>query len=350
MKHLALLFLVLQPSMASAEEFIVPDMYPTIGDAMSAAYQDDENYHDDVILVMPGVHPVELKYAYSAAGTLVIRSTQGPDVTFMDCENRPLLYQGTNEQQIIDGFTILNGRSGNTSAVLHSRWQFRMENCIIRKEDNPASTSAVEVEAYGFSMRGCTISGSWSAARLDSSTSMVAEECWFIGSSISAPCTSVSTYLNLTDCYLCEVDLNSGCQTHDLMGNVFINSCDCDANAVDDILEINDRLLPDCNRDFIPDLCQVADGSVEDCNENIVPDDCETESGDVPDLNQDGIPDSCQCICDLNGDELVDAGDLGILLGFWGNPKLFPDADINNSGNVDSADLGLMLGFWGPCS
>ena len=35
MKQLTLLLLVLQPSMASAEEFIVPDMHPTIGDAMN---------------------------------------------------------------------------------------------------------------------------------------------------------------------------------------------------------------------------------------------------------------------------------------------------------------------------
>lgn len=46
---------------------------------------------------------------------------------------------------------------------------------------------------------------------------------------------------------------------------------------------------------------------------------------------------------DLNGDGLVDGGDLGILLGTWGSAG---PADLNADGVVDGADLGLFLGFW----
>lgn len=44
---------------------------------------------------------------------------------------------------------------------------------------------------------------------------------------------------------------------------------------------------------------------------------------------------------DLNGDDLVDAGDLGILLGSWATPG---PGDLSGDGNVDAADIALLLG------
>lgn len=52
------------------------------------------------------------------------------------------------------------------------------------------------------------------------------------------------------------------------------------------------------------------------------------------------------CPCDLDGDEVVDGNDLGVLLGGWGAPG---PADLNGDGLVDGNDLGIMLGAWGPC-
>lgn len=55
---------------------------------------------------------------------------------------------------------------------------------------------------------------------------------------------------------------------------------------------------------------------------------------------------------DLDGNEIVDGADLGILLGHWEctNPAgvcgACHGADIDGSGLVDGADLGLMLGAW----
>ncbi len=52
------------------------------------------------------------------------------------------------------------------------------------------------------------------------------------------------------------------------------------------------------------------------------------------------------CIpADLNGDDLVDGADLGLLLSSWGRDGL---ADLNGDGGVDGADLGLLLSDWGP--
>lgn len=53
------------------------------------------------------------------------------------------------------------------------------------------------------------------------------------------------------------------------------------------------------------------------------------------------------CAGDLNGNGVVDAADLSILLGAWGGSTVGPD--IDNSGSVDAGDLAILLGNWGPC-
>ncbi len=52
------------------------------------------------------------------------------------------------------------------------------------------------------------------------------------------------------------------------------------------------------------------------------------------------------CPADLNGDGVVGAADLALLLGSWG---MGGAADLDGSGVVNAADLALMLGSWGPC-
>ncbi len=57
------------------------------------------------------------------------------------------------------------------------------------------------------------------------------------------------------------------------------------------------------------------------------------------------------CLGDLNNDQLVDPGDLLVLLGFWGmcgNCNECP-ADLDQDCQVGSADLITLLGAWGPC-
>ena len=45
---------------------------------------------------------------------------------------------------------------------------------------------------------------------------------------------------------------------------------------------------------------------------------------------------------DLNGDGVVDAGDLGLMIAAWGTVK----ADLNGDGTTNSADLGILLIAW----
>ena len=52
------------------------------------------------------------------------------------------------------------------------------------------------------------------------------------------------------------------------------------------------------------------------------------------------------CPPDINGDGVVSAADLALLLGAWGTSGL---ADLDGGGSVGSSDLAQLLGAWGPC-
>ncbi len=58
--------------------------------------------------------------------------------------------------------------------------------------------------------------------------------------------------------------------------------------------------------------------------------------------------DPVTCVGDLDGDGLIGASDLAVLLAAWG-PNPFHPADFNFDGFVDSADLATLLAAWGAC-
>ncbi len=60
----------------------------------------------------------------------------------------------------------------------------------------------------------------------------------------------------------------------------------------------------------------------------------------------DDAPSVADCDADLNGDEVVDGADLGLLLSAWGADSVF---DLNLDNIVDGSDLGLLLAGWGAC-
>ena len=60
-----------------------------------------------------------------------------------------------------------------------------------------------------------------------------------------------------------------------------------------------------------------------------------------------------QCVGDLNGDGLVNGGDLGTQLSWWGpvvpaNPVSVA-SDLDGNGIINGGDLGALLANWGPC-
>jgi len=93
--------------------------------------------------------------------------------------------------------------------------------------------------------------------------------------------------------------------------------------------------------------CCGADGS---CSENQTVFQC-IESGGV----FQGIASTCEqcgtkptCPADFDGNSVVDASDLAVILGAWGTVN--PAIDLNGSGVIDGGDLAVLLGAWGPCT
>ena len=66
------------------------------------------------------------------------------------------------------------------------------------------------------------------------------------------------------------------------------------------------------------------------------------------DRNWNGIPDECECICDVNGDEVVNKVDIALILSAWGPCDQCPE-DVNFDGIVDIDDVFAILVAWGPC-
>ncbi|TVQ32232.1 MAG: hypothetical protein EA376_06160 [Phycisphaeraceae bacterium] len=54
------------------------------------------------------------------------------------------------------------------------------------------------------------------------------------------------------------------------------------------------------------------------------------------------------CQGDINGDGVVNAQDLAILLSFWGTSE--KSADLNDDGVVNAQDLAILLSWWGSCT
>jgi hypothetical protein len=51
------------------------------------------------------------------------------------------------------------------------------------------------------------------------------------------------------------------------------------------------------------------------------------------------------CPADLNGDDIVNGADLGLLLSAWGTAE----QDITGDALTDGTDLGILLASWGAC-
>ena len=89
-----------------------------------------------------------------------------------------------------------------------------------------------------------------------------------------------------------------------------------------------------------------------DCDNDGTSDDCAIASG-APDINHNNIPDTCECIGDIYVDGIVNGGDLGVLLAYWGSTTSAAKSiacDLNVDGVENGSDLGILLAHWGPCS
>jgi hypothetical protein len=88
----------------------------------------------------------------------------------------------------------------------------------------------------------------------------------------------------------------------------------------------------------------IYNGPVEDCDENGIVDALQIARGTAPDEDQDGSIDACLVKGDLDGNGIVDGGDLTILLGWWGSAWV--QGDFNEDGTIDGEDLLYLLARW----
>lgn len=110
--------------------------------------------------------------------------------------------------------------------------------------------------------------------------------------------------------------------------------------------------ISDVNQDGTIDLddalvfLTVYEDGLVDCNLNGENDLIDILLGDAVDDNGNGVPDSCEGNGDINGDGVVNAEDLALLLGNWGPCPGCP-ADLTGDGVVGPVDLAILLGNWG---
>ncbi len=85
-----------------------------------------------------------------------------------------------------------------------------------------------------------------------------------------------------------------------------------------------------------------------DCDEDGLVDFAEIVFGGASDSNRNWIPDHCECLGDFDGDGVVGAADLSVLLQEWGAHGASV-ADLNIDGSVDGDDFSVFMSLWGPC-
>jgi len=99
---------------------------------------------------------------------------------------------------------------------------------------------------------------------------------------------------------------------------------------------------------FNPTLTEIP-LSGSDCNANGMDDTIDLAFGDSLDENGNGIPDECECQADLDASGDVGFGDVLTLIGAWGPCAAPCPFDLNGDGAVGFADILIVLAAWGSC-
>lgn len=115
---------------ALADELLVPDVYPTIQDAIDAAVD------GDVVIVADGTYTgIGNKNLDFGERAITVCSENGPELTIIDCENdgRGFYFQtGEAQDSIVAGFTITRGLSLNGGGISCDNSSPTINNCIFK--------------------------------------------------------------------------------------------------------------------------------------------------------------------------------------------------------------------------
>jgi predicted outer membrane repeat protein len=228
----------------------------------------------------------------------------------------------------------------------------RVVNALVHHNTAPSDGAAIWNYSGTIDLANCTIANNTGGGVLShefaSATAIVNSIVWgnTSGADVAGPATSVR-YSNVQDGAAGEGNMNGnpkfagalGGNYHLLPGSPCVDAgLNWLARADADDLDgdgITNELTP-IDFDGNP---RIADAAARDTGCGL---------GAVVDLGAfevRGTPVANAILADLNGDGVVNAPDLAILLGAWGEDTCL--ADLNGDGEVNASDLGILLGAWG---
>lgn len=124
-----------------------------------------------------------------------------------------------------------------------------------------------------------------------------------------SPIVDMGAYEYIVDCNANGLDDGMDIQTGvstDCGGNGIPDECeDCNDSGLEDACDIDSDPSLDCDGNGVPDECDLRDHVSRDCNFNGVPDRCDIASATSLDCDANGVPDECDAAmgndCDGNG-------------------------------------------------
>ena len=277
-------------STAIADTWTVDDDGKADFDNIQAAV--DAASDGDEIIVMPGTYTGSGSYVVNMNGKeVLLRSQEGPQTTIVSGQNqRTVFYCGNNEttSTIISGFTITQGegnQGGGITCVVSSP---RIENCRI-------------VNNYAGQGGGLAVLGSSSGMGEIIDCVFKNNEAYFGGAVF---CDMGNFWM--TDCLVRD-------NVAKIVGGVYVYCCS--------VVLSNTA------------VCSNTNGQTYGTLEN---DDCL-------------ISETCESCGDVNGDNIVNVGDLLEVINNWGGYDI--DADVTLDGIVDVQDILFIVSAWGnDCS
>jgi hypothetical protein len=320
---------------------------------------------DTTIELGPGTYSVNSQI--SSGGNFTIRGQidkDGNPTTILQGGNS----RGFNNQGGNQGFENLifqNFNSGGDGAAILNGGNAFIRNCIFRNNNSGAGGGAIcfvgaqmsEITDTLFENNTAGYGGATFFPANGGFNQPVFTNCQWLNNYAAGPGGAVATGGSWAEFYGCVMEGNVG----DLINSGSFGGGAMHFNAggqprVEDCVVVNNSANGSA--------CGAAiwsggDTVVTVVNSTLCNNDCSGNlngyfggNGTIVDGGGNDVSEECAdpfCLGDINLDTVVNAADLGLLIGEWGC-KGKCVADLNGDMMVNAADLGLLIGAWGQCA
>jgi hypothetical protein len=320
---------------------------------------------DTTIELGPGTYSVNSQV--SSSGNFTIRGQidkDGNPTTILQGGNS----RGFNNQGGNQGFENLifqNFNSGGDGAAILNGGNAFIRNCIFRNNNSGAGGGAIcfvgaqmsEITDTLFENNTAGYGGATFFPANGGFNQPVFTNCQWLNNYAAGPGGAVATGGSWAEFYGCVMEGNVG----DLINSGSFGGGAMHFNAggqprVEDCVVVNNSANGSA--------CGAAiwsggDTVVTVVNSTLCNNDCSGNlngyfggNGTIVDGGGNDVSEECAdpfCLGDINLDTVVNAADLGLLIGEWGC-KGKCVADLNGDMMVNAADLGLLIGAWGQCA